>query len=866
MEDSKDTELKKKKKKKGKKKKKSIKDEKEVSEPVQAIQAEPIVEESQPVPQTNEEELQPASEINQQEPKQAPQTYQQGPPEIPVVVPKAPSGNKVFLNQNQPGEGEWTDDLFPANENSLIGNNPNGIDTSEIEWKRASEIFPEPHLFEGELNTKKVINGRVGIPYFLSSISAMCDYPGLIEKIFLTKDYNPNGSYSLLLFIDGEYQIVYLDDYFPCLKGTNIPYFTKPNNFALWPMLLEKAWAKVNGSYSNCLSGWPSDLFRALTGFCCENLPHKEENSERIFNIIKKAKEKNAIICSSSRNDEEIIDVGLIGGTTYTLLSADEVEDDKNRKVCLLKLRNDFGKTEWSGDWSENSVYWNDNIKNQIPTEKMELKQGEFFIGLKDFMRYFSRTDICHVICNGVTKTYIFDNANDLAYPHIFNIYLPQKGNVSVAVSDKNWRFNRELKNKNVSHPTSIIIAGYEPGNPKFNYVTGTYESSDDAEKTRELEPGYYLVWAYLGMNQSEKPLPESMTVRIIAEGDMTVQYIGPDPGFDVAEQILYYGIKLLKEDQITDEAVFYDIASDFKGSGLGYRLIINPLKNKMQRWEIDTSSNGGYYLLSQFDNPNIFNFTVNPNDFESILFIRDRKYGTFNLNIKNEVEQEGCDENKLRDKKRREYNSYCTDLSNGEKPDGERTPSLEQLTQSPNYPEVDNDRLFLEKNKTEENKNLNLDEILNLQPPEDKEKLGFVKIDNEDGVYLGEADYATPQGRGSYMFKNDGQSWVGYFDNGEKGKYGKFYDKDGKLTYEGDYEHGERNGKGTYYYPNGSKFEGDFVRNKKEGNGVFHWDDNTRWEGTWVNDKMDGPGTYYEGENSTPLTYQQGNVVNNNA
>ena len=54
-------------------------------------------------------------------------------------------------------------------------------------------------------------------------------------------------------------------------------------------------------------------------------------------------------------------------------------------------------------------------------------------------------------------------------------------------------------------------------------------------------------------------------------------------------------------------------------------------------------------------------------------------------------------------------------------------------------------------------------------------------------------------------------------------------------------------------------------MRNKKEGNGVFHWDDKTRWEGTWVNDKMDGPGTYYEGEDSVPLTYSQGNAVNNN-
>ena len=123
--------------------------------------------------------------------------------------------------------------------------------------------------------------------------------------------------------------------------------------------------------------------------------------------------------------------------------------------------------------------------------------------------------------------------------------------------------------------------------------------------------------------------------------------------------------------------------------------------------------------------------------------------------------------------------------------------------------------------NKPKENVNLDFEEILKLQPQEGKDRLGFVKLDNEDGVYLGEADYATPQGRGCYIFKNDGQSWIGYFDKGEKGNYGKFYDKDGRLTYEGEYKHGEKNGKGVYYYPNGGKYVGDFARNKKEGNGV---------------------------------------------
>ena len=522
-------EVKKKKKKKGKKKKKAHKEEPAPSQEVQETQEAPK-ESPQEVPQEVSQEVK--QEVPQEEPQSSQPVSEPVPETVPQPAPKPPKKNlKIFLNQNPPREGEiWTDDLFPPNENSL-GNNSKDIDLNEIEWKRANEIFPEPHIFEGEIKTKRVINGRIGMPYYLSSISALCDYPGLITKIFITKDYNPNGFYSLLFFIDGEYQIVYIDDYFPCLKGTNIPYFTKPNNFALWSMILEKAWAKINGSYGNSLSGWPSDLFRAFTGFCCEDLPHNDENSEKIFNIIKKAKENNAVICSSSRNDEEVIDVGLIGGTTYSLLSADEVEDDKNRKVFLLKLRNDFGKSDWNGDWSEKSLYWNDHIRNQIPSEKLELKEGEFYIDLKDFIRYFSRTDICHLIFNGVTKTFEFDNESDIICPHIFNFYLEQKGNVSVSVSEKNWRYNRELMN--ISHPTSIILAEYEPGQQKLKYITGNYESYGDAEKTRELNPGYYLLWVYKGKNQSEKPLPESMQVRIISEGDLNLKYVGPDNGFD---------------------------------------------------------------------------------------------------------------------------------------------------------------------------------------------------------------------------------------------------------------------------------------------------------------------------------------------
>ena len=81
------------------------------------------------------------------------------------------SNSKNFFQQNAPSPGQkWEDDLFPPNDKSLIGSTPNSndsfectnkdIDPTEIEWKRANEIFPEPHLFEGEISTKKIVNGK----------------------------------------------------------------------------------------------------------------------------------------------------------------------------------------------------------------------------------------------------------------------------------------------------------------------------------------------------------------------------------------------------------------------------------------------------------------------------------------------------------------------------------------------------------------------------------------------------------------------------------------------------------------------------------------------------------------------------------
>jgi len=44
---------------------------------------------------------------------------------------------------------------------------------------------------------------------------------------------------------------VVVDDYFPCYSNSSNPIFARPNGNEIWVMILEKACAKVHGSYNN---------------------------------------------------------------------------------------------------------------------------------------------------------------------------------------------------------------------------------------------------------------------------------------------------------------------------------------------------------------------------------------------------------------------------------------------------------------------------------------------------------------------------------------------------------------------------------------------------------------------------------------
>lgn len=66
-----------------------------------------------------------------------------------------------------------------------------------------------------------------------------------------------------------------IDDHIPCAHKN--PAFTRANGNELWVLLIEKAWAKLYGSYAKIESGFCNEALRDLTGAPTANFLTYEE-------------------------------------------------------------------------------------------------------------------------------------------------------------------------------------------------------------------------------------------------------------------------------------------------------------------------------------------------------------------------------------------------------------------------------------------------------------------------------------------------------------------------------------------------------------------------------------------------------------
>ena len=530
-------------------------------------------------------------------------------------------------------------------------------------------------------------------------------------------------------------------------------------------------------------------------------------DNKNYSNLLKNSFDSKEIVCISTKNNDDVEKMGLIKDYNYVLINIIEIKDNNNENILLYKLKNPIlCDKNWNGDWSNESDNWTEEINKQIEEDILETNKNEFFINTNDLLKYFNRTDICHILFNAYSKDFEFNELKDLNIPQIFNFYLENKGKVSISISGINWKYHKDIKN--YSHPTSLVLVEYEPDNLNIKNIITDFETDKDIEKTMLLNEGFYFLWVYKYFLNEEEDNNKNMKIKVLSENDISIKHLGQDNNLEVIKQIIYEKTKLEleSENKINNSIIFHYITNEFKNSGLAYRLAINPLSTCYQKWLIDSSETKDFTIISPKLNPKeSFTLYLEKNNYSMIIAIRNKIYGQFIFNIKIDAEEyeyeDKIEKNEKKEKKLKNFeNLFINDKNNLEKVTTKEIGSFEELSKKEAYSIIDHGKIFAEKYKK---RTKLIEEVINMEQDENNENnknLRWVKIKKENGVYLGEAEQNLPQGRGCFIYNGDDLQWIGYFENGEKSNYGKLYNEEGRLIFEGEYKNGLRNGEGTYY------------------------------------------------------------------
>ena len=206
----------------------------------------------------------------------------------------------------------WTDSEFPPELSSLY--DPQ-IDRScdanlfqSLTWKRASEIYQgqNPQIFADGIEPNDINQGSLGDCYFLAVLSSLAEFPHRISDMFVTKDLNAAGIYMVKFYINGIQHPVIVDDYLPCHPDGR-PAFATSRDAELWVCILEKAWAKLHGSYARTEGGLPCFAASHLTGVPSESISHASvESKEDFFDLLLAADKRNFTMMAASHGQGEV--------------------------------------------------------------------------------------------------------------------------------------------------------------------------------------------------------------------------------------------------------------------------------------------------------------------------------------------------------------------------------------------------------------------------------------------------------------------------------------------------------------------------------------------------------------------------------
>ncbi|EON68133.1 hypothetical protein W97_07282 [Coniosporium apollinis CBS 100218] len=388
--------------------------------------------------------------------------------------------------------------------------------------KRVEDVFEDPAFFLEGATANDVRQGNDGDCWFMSALCTLSNKEGLIEKVCVARDEQV-GVYGFVFHRDGEWISEVIDDKLYLIKkdfddsdidryqflelhnrkapdeeyrtvfqtGSQALYFAQcsdPNE--TWLPLLEKAYAKAHGDYSSINGGFVGSGIEDLTGgvttevFATDILDKDKFWKEELMNV----------------NKQFLFGCGQMGGLygqrrgiqekhAYSIMEAREVGG-----VRLLKLRNPWGKTEWTGAWSDGSEQWTPEWMTELDHRFGD--DGVFWISYKDLLRNYQHFDRTRLFGEEWTVTQQWTSLNvpwSVDYLDTkFKISLDKPGPAVIVLAQLDDRYFRGLEGQYEFHLAFRLHKDDEE-----DYIvrsSGPYYMKRSVSTELDLKAGNYTV------------------------------------------------------------------------------------------------------------------------------------------------------------------------------------------------------------------------------------------------------------------------------------------------------------------------------------------------------------------------------------
>ncbi|KAI1622912.1 calpain-3 [Exophiala viscosa] len=453
------------------------------------------------------------------------------------------------------------------------------VDPSDKEYpadvKRVTDIYDEPKFYVDGVSYDDILQGSAGDCWFLAAISSLGCNQQFIDRVCVVHD-QAVGVYGFVFNRDGDWHHCIIDDklflrapnydesgdvvlgqyglrranqedqYQQLFqRGSQALYFAQcRDQNETWVSLLEKAYAKAHGDYASISGGQTGEAIEDLTGGVTTEIYTTNILDIDAFwkNELSRIGKDFVFSCAAARwrewrpyllMNEKVREErrsGIVSQHAYAVLDTYEGHGQR-----LVKVRNPWGRKEWTGAWSDGSKEWTAEWLERLHHSFDD--DGIFWLAYSDLLskyKYIDRTRIFgpewHVAQQWVSVQVPWSTL-DYQTNH-FSIDVPEDTEAVIVLSQLDDRYFKGLQ-----------------GKYNFTLQFRVQKDSDDEEE-------------YIARSKLNYELVRSVNVEVqLAKGtySVLVKVEAVSTGRDDVEKVIRNNIH--RRDKITQIGKLYDLA-----------------------------------------------------------------------------------------------------------------------------------------------------------------------------------------------------------------------------------------------------------------------------------------------------------------